>query len=74
MPLNPFTAMVSFENNKGVKFEPLILFVFSFAQACEWISIKTHIIENRCVIGLESTLSAGVFVHLSAGKLYRLEQ
>ena len=33
---------------------------------------KTHSIESRCVIGPENTLFAGVCMHLSARKFYRL--
>ena len=39
----------------------------------ERIFIKTHGLESRCVIGQENILFAGVSVHLSARKLYRLQ-
>ena len=38
--------------------KPLSLFVFFCASACEWIFIKTHIIESRCVIGPGNILRA----------------
>ena len=42
--------------------------------ACERIFIKTHSVENRCVIGPENRLFAGASVHLSARRFYRLGQ
>ena len=53
--LNPFTAMMSTENDQQ-KFETRQLFFFS-AQACERIVVKTHGIASRCVIGPENMLS-----------------
>ena len=51
--LNPFTAMMSFENdNNNAKFQTLSLFVFKkkkvFALACGRIIMKTQTIESRC--------------------------
>ena len=50
---NPFTAMMSFENNQKVQnLKPLSLFVFFFALACDRILIKMHSIESRCYLSL----------------------
>ena len=48
--INPFTVMMSFENDpkKVRNLKPLSLFVFFFAQACKRIFSKTHSIESRC--------------------------
>ena len=51
LKFNPFTAMISFENDPAIKtrnLKPLRLFVIFFALACEWIFIKSHSTENRC--------------------------
>ena len=58
--------------NKSAKFKPVSLCVFFFALACERIFIKTHSIES--VKGPENILFVGSSLHLSARKLYRLEQ
>ena len=58
--VNPFTAMVSFENDKKKKYKkkkeeekkrnlkPLSILTSFFALECERIFIKTHTIESRC--------------------------
>jgi len=50
------------------------LFVVFFALACDRILMKTHNIENRCVVGPENRLFVGASVHLSARTFYRLGQ
>ena len=56
--INPFTAMISLENNqKSAKFEIAMpfffffFFLFFFTLACEQAFIKTHTVESRLVIG-----------------------
>ena len=80
---NPFTAMISFENDpqKCAQFEilkPFFFFFFFlfflFALPFERIFTKTHSVESRCVIGPENILFAGVCAHFSARKFYRLGQ
>ena len=34
--------------------------------------MKAHSIESRCVMGMENILLAGMSIHLSAQKFYRL--
>ena len=48
--INPFTVMMSFENDpqKVRNLKPLSLFVFFFAQSCKRIFTKAHSIESRC--------------------------
>ena len=62
--------MVSFIWKRPINLKPLSLFVFFFALACKRIFIKAHSIESR----LENILFAGISVHLSDWKFYRLEQ
>ena len=78
--INLFTARMSLENDhtkieeKKRNLKPLSDFVFFFALVYDCILIKTHNIESRCVTGPKNTLFAGVSVHPSAWKFYRLEQ
>ena len=60
--------------NNSAEFKTSSLFVFFFALACERIFIKMHSAESRCVVGPENILFAGVSVHLSDQKFYRLGQ
>ena len=60
--------------NKTAKCETLKHFCLFFALECETTFIKTHTIENGCVIGPENTPYAGASEHLSARKFYRLGQ
>ena len=56
---------MSLENKQPIKagnFKPLSLFVF-FTLARERIFTKTHITENRFVIGPQNILFAGAYVH-----------
>ena len=71
---NPFTAVMSLENNpSGCKIWYPYTFLSSFfALAREKSFIKMHRTERRCVTGPENTLFAGASVQLSARKYYRL--
>ena len=68
---NPFTTTMSLENDhyRG-KLQILKRFCFCLRITCEMVCIKPHRIESR----LENILFAGVCLHLSARKFYRLGQ
>ena len=60
--------------NKSAKFESLSLFVFFFTLVYERIFIKTHNIKSDLLLNPQNMLLAGVFVHFSGQKFYRLGQ
>ena len=75
--VNPFTATMSFlkTTDKSATFGTLKPFFFFFALASERIFIKiTHIVDSRCVIGMENALFAGASVQHSARTFCRLRQ
>ena len=60
--------------HESAQFETFKPFCFLFG-AGRWKDFHTtHSTESRCVIGPENTLFAGVCMHLSARKFYRLGQ
>jgi len=62
--INPFTAMMSLENDNS---KPFSSFVFLFASACERMFIKTRSIESRCNTEPGNGLFAGMSVHIQPG-------
>ena len=74
MHINPFTAILSLENDpKNAKSYTLESFCFFFALACENF-INPLSIESRCFVGPENILFASASVHLSARKFEWLRQ
>ena len=62
--INPFTAMMSLENDNS---KPFSRFVFLFASSCERLFIKTRSIESRCDIEPRNGLFAVMSVHFQPG-------
>ena len=74
--LNPFTVMMSVENDNNIlKFEMKSLCIFLFSElVCERIFSETHSNESRFIKGQENILLAGTCVHFSALKFHWLGQ